>query len=361
MPLNALTFCLEAPLVHGGRDAHMRHKVFSRDDAGGIWLPASTVRGALRHHLGVEEGAMSGACALLMPMRALDAPSVWVTSTTTLTALARVLPQGDALPPLAPAPGCALTSFEGHMHEAVMIEERVFERVGAISDAWLDALTALLPHAHEGMRARVRSRLVVLHPHDHAWLVRHTTPLVTRTSLHDRKRLATHWHEERLPRDTVLLATLDGARPETLRAGDALIRMGGGESLGMGWASVAAHEARAALETPELSGRPTAFATTLPAPFDTISRVPGAVFDVRVSALALQLHTELRASGLGATLIRLLRGTSGAHGQLRMLLTGMAGEASLTRLSAMTQDEYIALHDQLDAALASIAMNRLLG
>ena len=248
-----------------------------------IW--ASSVKGALRERVEHWAGSDAAKCAqvaaalgkegkgadeyasalatgeaalLLLPVRSLTSHFKWVTCDAAIKRLKRTcerigVPCTAAAPPLANGDAAC---WHGAANEPLFLEEYSFSR---------DTTAAIAPFATAlsavtGIdQAELLTRLVVVHDDRFRWFAEHATPKAAHVALdNDTKTNAggALWYEETLAPDTVLYAPLTAeasrAKAQPMTAADVLavatnrlvnperpyLRVGGNETLGMGWCHV---------------------------------------------------------------------------------------------------------------------------
>ena len=189
---------------------------------------------------------VSDARLLLLPVRCLTGSYRWVTSPLLLERYRRDLARcGIAskwkVPEIGPAK--VLASGSGTLY----MEERELVIIGAPPEEVIQAIAPLVRHPETS--ARLKSQLAIVGNDALAWFCRYAVPLQARNVLDDTtKRSVNLWYEESLPPDT-LLYTLVTARDEGARKAvsaifpdvDPYLQIGGNETVGHGWVSVAIH------------------------------------------------------------------------------------------------------------------------
>jgi len=192
----------------------------------------------------------SDARLLLLPVRSLTGTYRWATCPLLLERYRRDLTRCGlkrdvpAIQIPAPAGGRrgALT-FEDS--GTLLLEEREVEATGKPAKNLLDAISPLIHH--EDTRKRLERQLVVLTDDDFAWFCRYSLPVQAHNVLEDGTKQSTNlWYEETLPTDTLLYALVMGREGQVAQPlkslfpeNDPYLQVGGNETVGHGWVSVA--------------------------------------------------------------------------------------------------------------------------
>ena len=197
---------------------------------------------------------ISDARLLLLPVRSLTESYRWATCPHLIERFRRDLARAGVVSrPEIPTVerGEALGSVSAGRaggyrtdREWMFLEERQFRVADAPQDSLVDAIKNLI--LHEGTRARVASRLAVIHDHDFSWFARYGLAVQARNVLADgTKRSVNLWYEETLPPDTVMYALIAardddslGTLQELFPATDPYLQAGGNETVGQGWFAV---------------------------------------------------------------------------------------------------------------------------
>jgi len=216
-------------------------------------IPGSGLKGAMREQVGngadcdrifgSEDNAgliqVSDARLLLLPVRSLTTASRWVTCPMILERVKRdCLRAGQELKFTVPA-GEAIGSSAGE----IFLEEREFE---ITTSPDFDNLITVLQKfiLHSDTKNRLKESLLVISDDDFAWFCRYGLHVQARNQLGDKKESKNLWYEESLPADSLmycLLSLRNEADMQTLRTWwqRPYIRVGGNETVGMGWFAIA--------------------------------------------------------------------------------------------------------------------------
>lgn len=240
------------------------------------FIPGSGMKGALKAHFrdrppaawqpddlanvfGLEDRAggvlISDARLLLLPVRSLSAPYLWLTCPLILERLLRdrsrcgfeAQPLFAALKALAiPGPGEVLINDVAR-HDRIFLEDRLFSVAGAVPPDAVRAFGALF-HDEAALTAhRLSRQLCIVSDDDFAWAADNALPVAAHNVLAEGTKASRNlWYEENLPPDTLLYATLSArgggdAVFKTLRravvddAACAWLRIGANETTGLGW------------------------------------------------------------------------------------------------------------------------------
>lgn len=182
---------------------------------------------------------------LALPVRSLHGASRWITCPQLCERYQRDATRlGHAGTDLQAKlePGQALGQGEGR----IILEERSFELTGAVPQAIIDALGALI--VHQATRERLAKSLVLLHDGDFAWFARYGLAVHARNVLDDTTKESKNlWYEETLPPDSLFYSLIS----ERVRALEGLnkllgllkqhpyLQVGGNETIGQGWLALA--------------------------------------------------------------------------------------------------------------------------
>lgn len=246
-----------------GRDAGIVDLPVSREGGSGIpVIFGSGVKGAFRdkiRRVGLSEedrnrlfgkqdsaGALlfSDARLLLLPVRSLSGHARWATCPFLLERFVRDSRRAGC-PVEATVPsverGTALASGTGQ----IFLEERLYRITGMVPADIVSMLQRLVMHKETA--TRLESELLVLHNDDFAWFAQYGLPVNARNVLEeDTKTSKNLWYEETLPADSILYALvgerLSGAVTEfrSQVSASPYVQMGGNETVGQGWFSLAA-------------------------------------------------------------------------------------------------------------------------
>jgi CRISPR-associated protein Cmr4 len=232
------------------------------------FVPGSSVKGALlglarqsgkldvaeRDHVfgkaesgndGGGAGALlvSDARLLLLPVRSLSSAYKWVTCPHLLERFTRDARRGGDAPATLRcevAEGNYLGACDGDL----FLEERQFSRGGALPEKLVETLGILI--SHDRTRERLATQAVILHDNDFAWFARYGLAVQVRNVLDQEKKTSKNlWYEETIPADALFYTLLADRQAGALNAVIKLfdqhsyLQVGGNETVGMGWFSVA--------------------------------------------------------------------------------------------------------------------------
>ena len=224
-----LALVAEAPIHAGDREASEasgHDRLILRGPLGAPRLASSTVRGALAAAGAELEGLeVSGAQAVLVPLRSLTTTVLWVGAAPLV---AEVL--GRELPEVAEE---QVLTAHGAVGDYMYLEELHFEVVGAPPEPLAGALRELL--SDDGATAALVGAT------DFEWLMRFSLPAQPRVTLGEGRLPCRLWYEEQAPTGTVFLAGVSGeeagleALRSRLRDCGGLLQVGAQGSLGRGW------------------------------------------------------------------------------------------------------------------------------
>lgn len=189
----------------------------------------------------------SDAKLLLLPVRSLEHPYVWLTCPHLLQRLARdcerLLGVSLKLPKLDPAGKVIMGAGTGTGR--LFLEELSFEITARKAD--IDVLAAVLKPllAEDGAKERLAGQLTVVSDADLTWFARQGLPVQARNKLNAHKVSENLFYEETLPPDTLLYTLVSERRAGEIGHVTGLldrrpwIQLGGNETLGQGWLKVA--------------------------------------------------------------------------------------------------------------------------
>jgi CRISPR-associated protein Cmr4 len=211
-------------------------------------------RGADEHASALATGE---ATLLLLPVRSLATHFKWVTCDAAIKRLKRVC-ERIGVPCLVVAPTLAnedTACWSGNPAGALFLEEFSFTPDAAPIAPLARALSSVTGIGEPELLAR----LVVVHDDRFRWFAEHATPKAAHVALDNDTKTNSGgalWYEETLAPDTVLYAPLTAeasrAKAYPMTAADVLavatgrvtnperpyLRVGGNETLGMGWCNV---------------------------------------------------------------------------------------------------------------------------
>jgi CRISPR-associated protein Cmr4 len=222
------------------------------------FIPGSSMKGALLDAsrgnsidtdrlFGQQENAgqllISDARLLLLPVRSLTSPYVWLTCPYLIERFRRDREwagKGGALPKVAPsADDKALAAGAVDL----FLEERLFAVEDKPSDALIQAIGALIPH--DDARGRLSRQLAIVTDKAFAWFAQYALPVQARNVLDEGTKTSKNlWYEEALPPDTLMYFVVgeraDGAaaRIATHLARRRYLQAGGNETVGQGWFAI---------------------------------------------------------------------------------------------------------------------------
>jgi CRISPR-associated protein Cmr4 len=222
------------------------------------FIPGSSMKGALldasrgdgldtNRLFGQQENAgqllISDARLLLLPVRSLSSPYVWLTCPYLIERFRRDIERagkGGALPAVAPsADDKVLAAGVGDL----LLEERLFAVEGKPSDALASAIGALIPH--DEARGRLGRQLAIVTDKAFDWFAQYALPVQARNVLDEETKTSKNlWYEEALPPDTLMYFVVgeraDGAAAKIAAhlAERRYLQAGGNETVGQGWFAV---------------------------------------------------------------------------------------------------------------------------
>lgn len=222
------------------------------------FIPGSSMKGALLDAsrgngldtgrlFGQQENAgqllVSDARLLLLPVRSLTSPYVWLTCPYLIERFRRDMERagrGGALPKAAPsADDKALVAGAGDL----FLEERLFAVEGKPPEGLTAAIGALIPH--DDARGRLGGQLAIVTDKAFAWFAQYALPVQARNVLDEETKTSRNlWYEEALPPDTLMYFVMgeraDGAATKiaTHLAERRYLQAGGNETVGQGWFAV---------------------------------------------------------------------------------------------------------------------------
>jgi CRISPR-associated protein Cmr4 len=227
------------------------------------FIPGSSMKGALLDAargdgldkdrlfrlFGKQENAgellVSDARLLLLPVRSLTSPYVWLTCPYLVERFRRDM-QRAGKGKVAAASGVepsadsqALASGDGEL----FLEERLFSIERPPPEDLVQAISALI--AHSAALARLGKQLAVISDKAFSWFSQSALPVQARNVLDEATKTSKNlWYEEALPPDTLMYFVLgeraDGAAA-TLAAHLAerhYLQAGGNETVGQGWFAI---------------------------------------------------------------------------------------------------------------------------
>jgi len=205
---------------------------------------------------------------LAFPVRSLSSVYVWVTCPSVLNRLKRDINilkrMVPSLPDLPVTPniidGTALSAAESDLDPKLILEEHILtlDKSNPGVKQWIAAISNFLPgdggsDIYKGARAKMSGHLVIISDTDFTYLVNYATQVTARNVLDDKKKSKNLWYEESLPVDSLLYTMIFAMDPRggngaVLNADDVItklesaiqgyIRIGGNETIGMGWCAV---------------------------------------------------------------------------------------------------------------------------
>jgi CRISPR-associated protein Cmr4 len=224
------------------------------------FIPGSSMKGALLDAsrgngidtdrlFGQQENAgqllVSDARLLLLPVRSLTSPYVWLTCPYLIERFRRDMGRagkGGALPKVAPsADDKALAAGAGDL----FLEERLFAVESRPPEELAAAIGALIPH--DDARGRLGRQLAIVTDKAFAWFAQFALPVQARNALNPETKTTKQgglWYEEALPPDTLMYFVMgeraDGAATKiaTHLAERRYLQAGGNETVGQGWFAI---------------------------------------------------------------------------------------------------------------------------
>jgi CRISPR-associated protein Cmr4 len=219
------------------------------------FIPGSSMKGALRDTVvadckrlfGQQENAgqllISDARLLLLPVRSLTSPYVWLTCPYLIERFRRDLERagkGEVAAVAAPSGDeKVLAAATGEL----FLEELRFEREGPLPGGLAPAIGGLI--ADGEVRARLEKQIAVVTDTAFDWFAKYALPVQARNALDRQKKTSMSlWYEEALPPDTlmyILVGEREAGAAATLAAHLAecrYLQTGGNETVGQGWFSV---------------------------------------------------------------------------------------------------------------------------
>jgi CRISPR-associated protein Cmr4 len=219
-----------------------------RDRAQGLGRPAATLEAVFGKQDHAGRLLVSDARLLLLPVRSLTGSYRWVTCPLILERYQRDLARSGLPGKLSVKEvrgSGGIAGLLGRGTGKLYLEEREFSFTGPCPTEVLEAIRPLVRHAETS--ERLAAQIAIVENDEFAWFCRYAVPLQARNVLEDgTKRSKNLWYEESLPPDT-LLYTLAMARDEETRRAvtgmfpdaDPYLQIGGNETVGHGWVSVA--------------------------------------------------------------------------------------------------------------------------
>ena len=288
-PCSAMMFFVAETPLHAGaessggvidlpiqREAHTAWPCVFSSSVKGAWrehackpgrMPDEDERNAVFGHEGAQFGgalAVGDLTILALPVRSLNSHFKWVTCNAVLrrfAAAAQRIGFAGAPADIPAKPGDAVGGLPrawlacGPNGRLVLEEFAFVGEVEATTTSWsgkIDTWTGL----KTGLAG---NGLVVVPDDEFRWFAEHATPVAPHVKLTDKKGVKFGpWYEETLPIDSILYAAVEcrDARDEgtSLKGAQVLqkakgalpqyLRVGGNESLGMGWGRVLFEDAR---------------------------------------------------------------------------------------------------------------------
>jgi CRISPR-associated protein Cmr4 len=189
---------------------------------------------------------ISDARLLLLPVRSLTSPYVWLTCPYLLERFARDAARAGtkiAVPPGMPSSDDKVLAMGT---DDLFLEERLFSIEGPPPAGLADAIGAVMPHEipHDRTRARLGKQLSVVTDEAFKWFAQYALPVQARNVLDENKTSKNLWYEEALPPDTLMYFIVgdrsDGAAAKIAAhlAGRRYLQTGGNETVGQGWFAV---------------------------------------------------------------------------------------------------------------------------
>ncbi len=183
---------------------------------------------------------ISDARLLLLPVRSLTSPYVWLTCPYLIERFRRDrerASKGGALPKVAPsADDKALAAGAGDL----FLEERLFAVEGKPPEELAAAIGALIPH--DDAHARLDRQLAIVADKAFAWFAEYALPVQARNVLDEGTKTSKNlWYEEALPPDTLMYFVVgeraDGAAGKIAAhlVGRRYLQAGGNATVGQGW------------------------------------------------------------------------------------------------------------------------------
>jgi CRISPR-associated protein Cmr4 len=222
------------------------------------FIPGSSMKGALldssrgdgldvERLFGKQENAgqllISDARLLLLPVRSLSSPYVWLTCPYLVERFSRDMERaGKAVRVETARPSGDEDAFAAD-DGGLFLEERLFKVERQPPQDLIGAIGALI--AHDDARARLGKQLAVVTDKTFAWFAQYGLPVQARNVLHEETKTSKNlWYEEALPPDTLMYFIIgergDGA---AVTLADHIVKRrylqaGGNETVGQGWFAV---------------------------------------------------------------------------------------------------------------------------
>lgn len=224
------------------------------------FIPGSSMKGALLDAsrgngldtdrlFGQQENAgqllISDARLLLLPVRSLTSPYVWLTCPYLIERFWRDWERagkGVALPKVAPsADDKALAAGGGDL----FLEERLFAVENKPPEELATAIGTLIPH--DDARGRLSRQLAIVTDKAFAWFAQYALPVQARNALNPDTKTTKQgglWYEEALPPDTLMYFVMgeraDGAAGKIAAhlVERRYLQAGGNETVGQGWFAI---------------------------------------------------------------------------------------------------------------------------
>ena len=184
---------------------------------------------------------------LLLPIRSMTSSYYWVTCPHLIERCCRDRQRAGLPSPSFSfadvSPMGMLTCCE-QIPSEVYLEERTFKREGDAPDKLVDFLGPFVPHADT--RQRLNSQLIVISDSSFAWFARYGLAVAARNVLDTETKASKNlWYEETIPPDSLFYCVLGGRHDAELSDLAAILmdqgylQVGGNETVGQGWLSIA--------------------------------------------------------------------------------------------------------------------------
>jgi CRISPR-associated protein Cmr4 len=229
------------------------------------FIPGSSMKGALLDAsrgngldtdrlFGQQENAgqllISDARLLLLPVRSLTSPYVWLTCPYLIERFRRDRERagkGGALPQVTPSADDRALAADDKVLTAgagdLFLEERLFTVEGKPSEELVAAIGALVPH--DDARGRLSRQLAIVTDTAFAWFAQYALPVQARNILDEGTKTSKNlWYEEALAPDTLMYFVVGeraggaAAKIAAHLAERRYLQAGGNETVGHGWFAV---------------------------------------------------------------------------------------------------------------------------